>query len=42
MRTRFAEWVLDTDARELRRCGRVTHLTPKAFDLLCLLVESRP
>lgn len=42
MRTRFAECVLDTDARELRRCGRVAHLTPKAFDLLCLLVESRP
>ena len=42
MRARFGEFVLDTDAREVRRAGRSVHLTPKAFDLLACLVERRP
>jgi DNA-binding winged helix-turn-helix (wHTH) protein len=42
MRARFAEVILDTDSREVQRSGQRVHLTPKAFDLLALLVESRP
>jgi len=42
MRARFGEFVLDTDAREVRRAGTSVHLTPKAFDLLACLVERRP
>jgi DNA-binding winged helix-turn-helix (wHTH) protein len=39
---RFGECVLDTEARLLHRSGEEVHLTPKAFDLLELLVERRP
>lgn len=42
MKARFAELVLDTDSREVQRSGQRVHLTPKAFDLLALLVERRP
>ena len=42
MKARFADFVLDTDARELRQGERGVHLTPKALDLLACLVESRP
>lgn len=42
MKARFAEFVLDTDSREVQRSGQRVHLTPKAFDLLALLVERRP
>lgn len=38
----FGEFVLDTDTRQLRRDGTVVHLSPKAFDLLGLLVLERP
>jgi DNA-binding winged helix-turn-helix (wHTH) protein len=34
--------VLDTGTRELRRAGERVHLSPKAFELLQALVESRP
>jgi DNA-binding winged helix-turn-helix (wHTH) protein len=34
--------VLDTDTRELRRGSQPIHLSPKAFQLLQLLVEARP
>jgi DNA-binding winged helix-turn-helix (wHTH) protein len=39
---RFDDFVLDRSTRELRRGGAVVHLTPKAFDLLRILLERRP
>ena len=42
MRVRFGAFVLDTAARQLTRAGRELRLSPKAFDLLVLLVERRP
>jgi DNA-binding winged helix-turn-helix (wHTH) protein len=38
----FGDWRLDTDARQLLRGNESVHLSPKAFDLLKLLVERRP
>jgi DNA-binding winged helix-turn-helix (wHTH) protein len=42
MQVRFSDFVLDTDTRDLRRESRPVHLSPKAFQLLELLVERRP
>jgi DNA-binding winged helix-turn-helix (wHTH) protein len=42
MQVRFSEFVLDTETRELLRDSRPIHLSPKAFQLLELLVETRP
>jgi len=42
MRVRFGPFVLDSDRRQLHREGREVHLTPKAWELLELLVRSRP
>jgi DNA-binding winged helix-turn-helix (wHTH) protein len=42
MRVRFADFSLDSPARELRRGGQVVHLSPKAFELLVLLAEATP
>ena len=42
MRLRFGECVLDLEARQLFRAGVEIHLQPKTFDLLQLLVVSRP
>ena len=42
MTLRFGACVLDTAARRVRRDGDDVHLSPKAFELLCLLVERRP
>jgi len=42
MQLRFGDFVLDTDTRELRRKGQPVHLSPKAFQLLHLLVENQP
>ena len=42
MRLRFSDCVLDTDARQLQRAGEVVHLSPKAYELLRVLVEARP
>jgi DNA-binding winged helix-turn-helix (wHTH) protein len=42
MRLRFGEVVVDTETRELLRGGRALHLSPKAFELLCLLAQNRP
>ena len=39
---RFAGCTLDLDARRLFRGTREIHLSPKAFDVLRVLVESRP
>jgi DNA-binding winged helix-turn-helix (wHTH) protein len=38
----FGEFVLDTDARLLRRGDQPVHLRAKTFDLLLLLVAARP
>jgi DNA-binding winged helix-turn-helix (wHTH) protein len=42
MRARFGDFVLDTEARELRRGGRSTDISPQALDLLALLIARRP
>jgi DNA-binding winged helix-turn-helix (wHTH) protein len=42
MPVRFGPFVLDAETRQLRRDGREVHLTPKALELLELLVRSRP
>ena len=42
MRTGFADFVLDSETRQLLRAGAEIHLSPKAFDLLCALVARRP
>lgn len=42
MRLRFGPFVLDTGTRQLMRGGAALHLSPKAFDLLGILVEHRP
>src|SRR5262245_39585063 len=39
---RFDGFVLDSARRQLTRGGDLLHLTPKAFDLLVLLVEEAP
>jgi DNA-binding winged helix-turn-helix (wHTH) protein len=42
MRVAFANFTLDTDTRELMQDGRAVHLSPRAFEVLQLLVERRP
>jgi DNA-binding winged helix-turn-helix (wHTH) protein len=42
MQVRFDEFTLDTDTRQLRQGDAERHLSPKAFDLLRILVEHRP
>jgi len=42
MRVRFGECVLDSETRQLSVGGEIVHLSPKAFQFLELLVESRP
>ena len=42
MQIQFGEWRLDPDARQLFRGNEAVHVSPKAFDLLRLLVEHRP
>jgi DNA-binding winged helix-turn-helix (wHTH) protein len=42
LRLGFGEFVLDTEARQLFRAGEEVRLQPKAFELLALLVCSRP
>jgi len=39
---RFDEFVLDTPRHQLRRGDQPVHLTPKAYELLAILVERRP
>jgi DNA-binding winged helix-turn-helix (wHTH) protein len=39
---RFGPFVLDLDTRQLVRSGHATHLSPKAFELLSMLVLERP
>ena len=42
MRLRLGDLTFDADARQLRRGPDEIHLSPKAFELLKLLIESRP
>jgi len=42
MRLTFGPWELDTGRRLLTRSGKAAPLSPKAFDLLALLIEHRP
>jgi DNA-binding winged helix-turn-helix (wHTH) protein len=42
MRYAFGDCRLDITTRELTRSGQPVHLTPKAFELLKLLLEARP
>ena len=42
MRLSFGEFAIDFDERRLFSNGQEIRLTPKAFDLLRLLIESRP
>ena len=42
MALRFADFVLDLDSRQLRRGDGEVHLSPKAFELLRMLVSERP
>jgi DNA-binding winged helix-turn-helix (wHTH) protein len=38
---RFEDFIVDTETRQLLSKGREVHLSPKAFDLLTLLVANR-
>jgi DNA-binding winged helix-turn-helix (wHTH) protein len=42
VRARFAQFAIDSETRQLLSHGREIHLSPKAFDLLCTLIETRP
>jgi DNA-binding winged helix-turn-helix (wHTH) protein len=42
VRVRFGEFLLDPDSRRLLRAGAEVHLQPKTFELLDLLVRTRP
>jgi len=42
MRYTFGDCVLDTTSREFLRGGAQLHLSPKAYELLTLLIEQRP
>lgn len=42
MRYSFGRSCLDTSSRELTLDGTARHLSPKAFELLLLLIEARP
>ena len=41
MKVRFADCVLDADARRVCRGTAAIHLSPKAFELLTVLIEHR-
>lgn len=41
MQYQFLDFTLDTEARALRRAARALHISPKAFDVLSLLVRER-
>ncbi len=42
MRAQFGEFLVDSDSRLLLRQGEPLHLSRKAFDALCVLLERRP
>ena len=42
MHVRFGEFTLDTDTRQIFGAEEEIHLSPKAYELLTILVENRP
>jgi DNA-binding winged helix-turn-helix (wHTH) protein len=42
VRARFGDFLLDSETRQLTRGGTDVHLSPKAFAVLCALLEKRP
>jgi len=42
LKVRFGEFLLDTDSRQVFKEGAEVHLQPKTFELLELLVRTRP
>ena len=42
MRARFGDRVLDSSTSELLRGGKPVHLSPKAFDLIEIVLAERP
>lgn len=42
MKVRFSEFTFESESRRLIRHGAEVHLSPKAFDLLRMLIERRP
>jgi DNA-binding winged helix-turn-helix (wHTH) protein len=42
MKLRFGPFIVDSDRRQLLSGGQEVHLSVKAFDLLCALLEHRP
>lgn len=42
MRVAFGSFTFDSETRELLQAGQRLHLSPKAFDLLQVLLEQRP
>jgi DNA-binding winged helix-turn-helix (wHTH) protein len=42
MRLAVSDWVFDSDTRQVIRKGTTAPLSPKAFDLLELLIRRRP
>jgi DNA-binding winged helix-turn-helix (wHTH) protein len=42
VRTQFGPFTLDPSTRQLLEGGRAIHLSPKAFDVLQVLVDARP
>jgi DNA-binding winged helix-turn-helix (wHTH) protein len=42
VRARFGRFTIDSESRQLVGDGSSIHLSPKAFDLLCLLIAARP
>jgi DNA-binding winged helix-turn-helix (wHTH) protein len=42
VRISFADFTLDSESRQLLREGGDVHLSPKAFDVVCLLAARRP
>ena len=42
MQVHFGDFTFDTDSRQLRHHESVRHLSPKAFDLLAILLAERP
>ena len=42
MRLQFGEFIVDSGTRQLLRGGQEIHLSPKAFDLLVVLLDHRP
>jgi DNA-binding winged helix-turn-helix (wHTH) protein len=42
VKARFDEFEIDSQTRQLTRAGAAIHLSPKAFAVLCALIEQRP